>query len=536
MNTSVQRLKTYFYREEESTQEAQLEKIINENNLCMIEKTSPYTLKFKDERLEDIFFHYAKRIIYLDFWYKLFCSFPDAWIILETCLLLILNYNKLNIGICIIVIIITSLSITIRMIILYYIKELHLAIQILFVISLGINFAPIFLTSGSLEKNSADFQIYIALVSIINFFYFNFLPNFWIINCLLILGAFIIQAIPLMIFYFTCSVANLISILGWIAFISLIVISLRINSIRERKTFLFIQQIINKNKEFKKILDLLSVGICILDNNQIIYKNSPFSLLICSNDLDKSDVDHMKDFIPINKGNEEKYNNLWDFLKSPENFNYKRVFANSEAKEIEVNSLEMEFANSLCKVAILNDISNINADKLMQIRKNYEQLLISSLTHQIRTPLNGVFGSIEIIENKIKDNLPEISYLIDKIKVQANIMLYHINDVNDYFLIKNNSLKILNKVFSVPEAVNTMYFLFKDEINGRNLKFNINLDESVPKYVNNDKEKYMQILINLISNSIKYTFEGSIDLTITYNNTSMLLSTILSDSGIGIKP
>jgi len=184
----------------------------------------------------------------------------------------------------------------------------------------------------------------------------------------------------------------------------------------------------------------------------------------------------------------------------------------------------------------------LEANKKLKIAKrqaidisNLKTQFISTISHELRTPLYGVVGIVDIL----KDEHPELakSTYIDSLKFSANYLLSLVNDVLQISKIENKQIALENTTFNIFDEMNsileTISVLFK--MNHNNISFKI--DEKIPKQLIGDKDRLSQILINLIGNSLKFTKEGEVTLTINLINTKDDFSHIefeVKDTGIGI--
>ena len=166
---------------------------------------------------------------------------------------------------------------------------------------------------------------------------------------------------------------------------------------------------------------------------------------------------------------------------------------------------------------------------------NLKTQFISTISHELRTPLYGVVGIVDIL----KDEHPELakSTYIDSLKFSANYLLSLVNDVLQISKIENKQIALENMTFNIFDEMNsileTISVLFK--MNNNNISFEI--DEKIPKQLIGDKDRLSQILINLISNSLKFSIEGEVILTVNLINKEDDFSFIefeVKDTGIGI--
>jgi len=159
---------------------------------------------------------------------------------------------------------------------------------------------------------------------------------------------------------------------------------------------------------------------------------------------------------------------------------------------------------------------------------------LAHMSHAIRTPLNGIIGIADILgETKLSDTQEQY---VNTIHDSGEALLSIINDILDFSKIEAGKLELENIDFSLSDNCQSLRNLFIVQLNSKGLKFNIHIDPSIPPYLLGDPLRIKQILLNLISNSIKFTSKGTIELTINMVNPepNLVLQFNVKDSGIGI--
>jgi signal transduction histidine kinase len=168
--------------------------------------------------------------------------------------------------------------------------------------------------------------------------------------------------------------------------------------------------------------------------------------------------------------------------------------------------------------------------KTEEIAKLKAQFM-STVSHELRTPLYGVIGLTEIIENEHAE-LKDSKY-INSLKFSAKYLLSLINDVLSLSKIESENIVLfyedINFKSEIETIVNSMEVIAKQYFN----VITLDLDTNVPKYIKTDKTRLSQILINLLSNALKFTKDGNVNIHIYAVNNSVLNFEI-TDTGIGI--
>lgn len=178
--------------------------------------------------------------------------------------------------------------------------------------------------------------------------------------------------------------------------------------------------------------------------------------------------------------------------------------------------------------------ANIELYKAKQKTEEIAKLktqFMSTVSHELRTPLYGVIGMTEIIENEHAE-LKDSKY-INSLKFSAKYLLSLINDVLSLSKIESENIELIyediNLKSEIETIVNSMEVIAKQYYNVITLE----LDPDVPKYIKTDKTRLSQILINLLSNALKFTKDGNVNIHIYAVNNSVLNFEI-TDTGIGI--
>lgn len=164
-----------------------------------------------------------------------------------------------------------------------------------------------------------------------------------------------------------------------------------------------------------------------------------------------------------------------------------------------------------------------------------KSIFLANMSHEIRTPMNGIIG-ISYLLKKTKMTIQQQEYL-NKIQMSAHNLLGIINDILDVSKIEAGKLKIENISFQLEKVLNNLakQLAFKAEEKG--LELNFSFDKALPAILIGDPLRLSQILINLISNAIKFTDEGEILVKVSskqYNSSQILVEFSVTDTGVGL--
>ncbi len=160
---------------------------------------------------------------------------------------------------------------------------------------------------------------------------------------------------------------------------------------------------------------------------------------------------------------------------------------------------------------------------------------LASISHEIRTPINAVLGMDEMILRECnQDNIKD--YAMD-IRNAGKTLLSLINDVLDMSKIESGKMEIIPSEYDVYKLMDSCYNLVVMGAKGKQLELKVANDETLPKTLYGDEVRIRQIIVNLLTNAVKYTKQGSITYKMGYremDDDNIMLSIMVSDTGIGI--
>jgi len=174
--------------------------------------------------------------------------------------------------------------------------------------------------------------------------------------------------------------------------------------------------------------------------------------------------------------------------------------------------------------------------RVAQAASEAKSNFLSSVSHEIRTPINAVLGLDEmILRESSEENIRK--YAVD-IKNSGRTLLGLINDLLDFSKIEAGKMEIIPTEYELSSTINDLINMVKAKAEDKGLELNINVDSDTPHVLYGDEIRIKQCILNILNNAVKYTPEGSVSLEVFGKYVSedeIELCVKVTDTGIGIK-
>jgi PAS domain S-box-containing protein len=210
--------------------------------------------------------------------------------------------------------------------------------------------------------------------------------------------------------------------------------------------------------------------------------------------------------------------------------------------EVLLNTIELEGKN-IFQITVRDITERKKAEELLEQAKNaaiqsekMKRDFLANMSHEIRTPLNGIIGMTDlIIDTPLSHEQQEY---ISLIKMSSDDLLTVVNDILDFSKIESGKMNIEVIEFSLDDMLRNTMRTLALKAHKKNLELLLQVDPDVPDRLMGDPSRLRQIITNLISNAIKFTESGEIELAVKKSDAANTVNTQLSfsvrDTGIGI--
>ncbi len=192
-------------------------------------------------------------------------------------------------------------------------------------------------------------------------------------------------------------------------------------------------------------------------------------------------------------------------------------------------------------VKIISDLTHQQQQKqaLIEARKQAEaanhakSLFLANMSHELRTPLNAIHGFAELLHQSTE--LPSsLAAHAEKIMRGGDHLLTLINDILDLAKIEAGRIEIQTEIIDLKEFLDDIESMVRMRANQKSLRCQFVLSSLLPQYVQTDPKRLRQVLLNLLGNAVKFTEQGSVSLSVDYQNGELMLQ--VKDTGTGIAP
>ena len=286
-------------------------------------------------------------------------------------------------------------------------------------------------------------------------------------------------------------------------------------------------------------------------NNDLIYQGCNNNFLKSLNLKDKNEIIGKSDFdLPVLKKDSEKFRaDDMDIIQSKKaklNIEESQVLSDGNTQHLLTSKVPIfDKKNNVIGIsAVYTDITHLKyveqkltiATKKAKMADKAKAEFISNMSHDIRTPLTGIIGLSAMVESESREeNIKKYAQILN---MSGEQLLSLLNSVLNNFSsdsIGKKSLRI--STFNLKDLLRSIFELELPALKLKSIDFNLDMDEKIPKFIESDKEKIYRIILNILSNAIKFTNNGCITLKtrlISQKEDETLVGIQIIDTGIGI--
>jgi len=208
----------------------------------------------------------------------------------------------------------------------------------------------------------------------------------------------------------------------------------------------------------------------------------------------------------------------------------------TDQKRIETQLNEaIVFAEMATEIAEIAKNKAETSTKIAETAVKAKQQFLSNMSHEIRTPMNAIIGFTKVL---LKSELTakQKEYL-SAIKMSGDALIVLINDILDLAKVDSGKMVFEKIPFKMNSSISAMLHLFETKILEKNLKLVVDYDKTIPEVLLGDPVRLHQIILNLVSNAVKFTTKGKIYVSVrllSNNDNNVGVQFSIKDTGIGI--
>ena len=210
---------------------------------------------------------------------------------------------------------------------------------------------------------------------------------------------------------------------------------------------------------------------------------------------------------------------------------------NAHAYSVRINGVKDNFEEVFCYMCVFIDVTEeVEAIRKFEVASDAKSRFLAQMSHEIRTPINAVLGMNEMILREERDS--DILDYARNIDSAGKTLLTLINSILDFSKIEDGKMEIIPVKYDTASFINDLVNSVLQRADAKGLAFEADIDEALPCALVGDNVRFSQVIMNLLTNAVKYTSVGSVILTmklIRMEGSIAMIYVSVRDTGIGIK-
>jgi signal transduction histidine kinase/DNA-binding response OmpR family regulator len=303
------------------------------------------------------------------------------------------------------------------------------------------------------------------------------------------------------------------------------------------------------NQNLQTILNMLPVGVGILstEDHTFLFTNKAFLDVFNCSSIDQILGHSAFEYMPVIQPDGKKTRDLLYeiFQKESATTEMQCVKSGGNPFIARIHTINTDFKGVRGSLGVIEDttVEKEYHERLQNIAQQEQEAnqlksrFLATMSHEIRTPLNVILGIMEIQLQK-DDNPPDTQEALEQIYESGSLLLNIINDILDFSKIAEGKMEIVPFRYDIPSLVNDTAQMNHMRCDSRPIEFIVSVDPNTPLQLIGDGLRVKQILNNLLSNAFKYTKEGEVELSVSFeptgNDEDVIIVFKIRDTGQGI--
>ncbi len=210
---------------------------------------------------------------------------------------------------------------------------------------------------------------------------------------------------------------------------------------------------------------------------------------------------------------------------------------NDNVYSVRLNALNDDYGAPFCFLCVFADVTEeMRMIKKVEEASSAKSTFLAQMSHEIRTPIHVIMGMNEMIMRESEDK--DIAEYSANIESAGNTLLSLINSILDFSKIEDGKMDIVPVRYDTASLINDLVNSGSSLSEEKDISFKVNIDETLPCTLIGDDLRLSQVIMNLITNAVKYTEQGEVSLTIRLDgriDRKALIFVAVKDTGMGIK-